>query len=81
MDEGTLDKELEHLPEHERKIIKDQLLLPPVDINYFSLYRYATTWDLVILAVASVSTIAAGAAMPFFTVSSIPFFLCFMHAE
>lgn len=70
MGEAALDKQLEHLSAHEKQIIKDQLLLPPVKINYFSLYRYATTWDLVIIAVAIVASIAGGAAMPFFTVCS-----------
>lgn len=59
---------LEHLPEHEAAIIRRQLEIPPVKLTYFSLYRYATRNDLIIMAVSGICAIAAGAAMPLMTI-------------
>lgn len=62
------DAAFAHLPEHEQKILKAQLDVQPVKVTYRTLYRYATTWDLVIVAVSVVSAIAAGAVLPLMTV-------------
>lgn len=59
---------LEHLPEHERAILKKQLDLPDVKVSYFTLYRYATAWDWIIFVIAGICAIAAGAALPLMTV-------------
>lgn len=67
-EESNLDDILAHLPEHEREIIKEQLEVPPVKVNFFTLYRYATTNDLIILVVSGIAAIAGGAALPLFTV-------------
>ncbi|KAJ6123557.1 hypothetical protein N7471_010874 [Penicillium samsonianum] len=57
-----------HLPEHERDILKRQLDAPLVSISYFGLYRYASRMDLLIIVVSTLCAIAAGAALPLFTI-------------
>ncbi|KAF2404519.1 ATP-binding cassette transporter ABC4 [Trichodelitschia bisporula] len=57
-----------HLPAHEKEILKKQIHTPDVKVGYFTLYRYATKWDIVIFVVSCICTIAAGAAMPLMTV-------------
>lgn len=57
-----------HLAEHEKAVLKQQTKSPKVNINFFSLYRYASRSELAILAVSALCAIAAGAAMPLFTV-------------
>ena len=57
-----------HLPEHEREIIKRQLDLPAIAVNFKTLYRYATVNDKIILVVSAFSAIAGGAALPLMTV-------------
>lgn len=59
-----------HLPEHEKEILKKQLDAPSVKISFFGLYRYASRMDILILVVSAICAIAAGAALPLFTVSS-----------
>lgn len=54
----------EHLEEHEAAILRRQLDIPSVKPTFFSLYRYATRNDLIILGISSFSAIAAGAALP-----------------
>lgn len=58
-----------HLPEHEKEILKKQLDAPNVKISFFGLYRYASRLDVLILVVSAICAIAAGAALPLFTVS------------
>ncbi|WEW56462.1 multidrug-resistance transporter mdr2 [Emydomyces testavorans] len=67
-EESNLDDALAHLPEHERHIIKEQLELPDVKVTFFTLYRYATTNDIIILLVSAIASIAGGAALPLFTI-------------
>ncbi|RMZ86376.1 hypothetical protein DV736_g6397, partial [Chaetothyriales sp. CBS 134916] len=62
------DAALDQLPEHERKVLKQQLDIPDVKVTYKSLFRYATTWDKILLAVAALAAIGGGAAMPLMTV-------------
>lgn len=57
-----------HLPQHEKEILKKQLDAPPVPISFFGLYRYASHMDILILVVSALCAIAAGAAMPLFTI-------------
>ncbi|KAG0156630.1 hypothetical protein PDIDSM_3811 [Penicillium digitatum] len=57
-----------HLPEHEKDILKRQLDAPLVNISYFGLYRYASRIDILIIAISALCAIAAGAALPLFTV-------------
>jgi ATP-binding cassette, subfamily B (MDR/TAP), member 1 len=62
------DAAFAHLPEHERAILKRQLDIPEVKVSFSTLFRYASTWDLVIFYIAVICSIAAGAAMPLMTV-------------
>lgn len=71
--EEDLDSALAHLPEKERAILKEQLLIPDTKVSYFTLFRYASKYDIIILLVSSLCSIAAGAALPMFTViTSLP---------
>jgi ATP-binding cassette subfamily B (MDR/TAP) protein 1 len=63
------DAALAHLPEHERDVLKRQLDMPTVSVSWLKLYRYATTWDLVIVGISAFCAIGAGAVMPLMTVS------------
>lgn len=68
-DSFELDAVLKELPEDERRVIQAQLHSPTVQVNYFSLFRYATNHDFMIIAISIVCAIAGGAALPLFTVS------------
>ena len=57
-----------HLPEHEKEIVKRQLDIPPVKVTYWTLFRYATRNDMIIIAISSLCAIAGGAVMPLMTV-------------
>ena len=57
-----------HLPDYERRIIKRQLETPDVRVTYFTLYRFATRNDLIIISISIICAIAGGAAMPLMTV-------------
>lgn len=66
------DDALQHLPPHEREILQRQLHVPEVKVNYFTLFRYATRNDLLIIILSSVCAIGGGAAMPLMTVGPCP---------
>lgn len=57
-----------HLPPHEAAILRRQVDTPDSPSNYWSLYRYATFNDKIIIAVSVVCAIAGGAALPLMTV-------------
>lgn len=59
-----------HLAQHEKDILKKQLDAPEVKIGFFGLYRYANRMDILILVISAICAIAAGAALPLFTVSA-----------
>ncbi len=59
---------LAHLPPHEQEILRRQLDMPDVKVNYFSVFRYATRVDLLIIVVSTICAIAGGAALPLMTV-------------
>lgn len=63
------DAALAHLPEHEQAVLKRQLDSPSVSVSWLKLYRYATTWDKVIVGISVSCAIGAGAVMPLMTVS------------
>ena len=56
-----------HLPDDEAKVLKKQLDIPPVNVNYRTLYRYASVWDMTIVAVAALCAVTAGAVLPLMT--------------
>lgn len=58
-----------HLPPHEREIIRKQLIVPSVPVNYITLFRYATRYDLLIIAISAFCSIAGGSVQPLMTVS------------
>ena len=62
------DEALAHLPEHEREILKRQLDIPTVAVSFPKLFRYATKWDKIIIAISAFCAIAGGAALPLMTV-------------
>lgn len=57
-----------HLPPNEREIVKKQLHIPGVSVTYWTLFRYATKLDLVIIFISAICAIAGGAALPLMTV-------------
>ena len=52
----------------EQRILEHQLHAPSVKIGFFSLYRYASALDVLILLVSSAAAVVGGAALPVFTV-------------
>jgi ATP-binding cassette subfamily B (MDR/TAP) protein 1 len=57
-----------HLPEAEAQILKRQVDIPVVKSSWKILYRYSTTYDILIMIVSAICAIAAGAALPLMTV-------------
>jgi ATP-binding cassette, subfamily B (MDR/TAP), member 1 len=57
-----------HLPDAEAQILRRQVDIPVVKSGWKTLYRYSTTWDIVIIVVSAICSIAAGAALPLMTV-------------
>lgn len=69
--ESTTENEkrlLLHLTEDEQRILDRQLDTPVAKSSYFMLYRYATKVDLLIIAIAAICAIGAGAVFPLMTV-------------
>lgn len=62
-DAGTMD-----LAPSEQHILQRQLYAPVANVGFWALYRYASTWDVIILVVSSMAAIVGGAALPIFTV-------------
>lgn len=56
------------LSEQEQEIIQRQLDAPKLTVGYFALFRYASTTEILIMVVALIASIAAGAVMPLMTV-------------
>ncbi|KAF8251547.1 P-loop containing nucleoside triphosphate hydrolase protein [Wilcoxina mikolae CBS 423.85] len=59
---------LEHLPEHEREILKRQIEFNVKDVTWFTLFRYATTQDYIVMTVGGICAIACGVIMPLMTI-------------
>lgn len=57
-----------HLPEHEKQILKKQIDADEVKVSFFALFRYASRMDILIMFISAICAIAAGAALPLFTV-------------
>ncbi|KAG9242117.1 P-loop containing nucleoside triphosphate hydrolase protein [Calycina marina] len=57
-----------HLPEHEATILKRQVNIPELKSGWGNLYRYSTWWDIIIMVISAICSIAAGAALPLMTV-------------
>ena len=59
------------LSSEEKEIIERQTASPQLKIGYFSLFRYANKKEALIMVVATIASIAAGAVMPLMTVSGL----------
>ena len=53
----------------ELRIIEEQVHAPVANVKYWTLFRYATTRDLLCLFVGSLCSIAGGSALPLMAVS------------
>jgi len=49
-----------HLPDHEAEILRRQLAVPPVPVSYRTLFRYATTNDLLIMVAGVIGSVVGG---------------------
>lgn len=56
-------------PAEELAILDEQTNAPPANVSYWTLFRYATTWDLLLLLIGSLCSVAGGSALPLMTVS------------
>lgn len=67
-----------HLPPNERDTVKKQLHIADVPVTYWTLFRYATNFDLAIIFISAICAIAGGAALPLMTVGDKDlYFPCF----
>ena len=67
-DGDELDEVFAHLPAPEREVLKRQLAGVDPKVSFVGLYRYATKIDVVTVIISALCAIAAGAALPLFTV-------------
>lgn len=58
-----------HLPPRERQILRDQVYLAESQTGYWTLFRYSTKWDLVIMVISGSCAVVAGVALPMVSVS------------
>jgi ATP-binding cassette subfamily B (MDR/TAP) protein 1 len=59
---------LAHLPDHEAEILRRQIVVPPVEVGYKTLFRYSTRNDKLFMALGAVCAIIGGAVNPLMTV-------------
>ncbi|KAJ8096727.1 P-loop containing nucleoside triphosphate hydrolase protein [Lipomyces tetrasporus] len=59
--------EFSHLAPHEAKVLRDQVIIKPTIVNFFSFYRYATAKDILLLLIATACAIADGCMRPLMT--------------
>lgn len=57
-----------NLQSDENRILNAQLDSPSTSVNFFMLYRYADTWDCLIIVISVICSIAAGAVLPLLSV-------------
>lgn len=62
------------LRQDEAEILLRQTYFPEVKVSFFSLFQYATMGDLVIIAISTMSALAAGAIIPLPTVPDLLLF-------
>ncbi|KAK9467519.1 P-loop containing nucleoside triphosphate hydrolase protein [Lipomyces arxii] len=68
-----------HLPEHEAKILRAQVETPDVNVNLFSLFKYATKTDRLLLVIAYFCAAVGGAVLPVITIVLGQFALAFTN--
>ncbi|KAK9313930.1 P-loop containing nucleoside triphosphate hydrolase protein [Lipomyces starkeyi] len=56
--------EFSHLPPREAKILRDQVVVEPVNVTFLSMYRYATKSDAALLILTAIVAIAEGTIRP-----------------
>ncbi|PWY87115.1 multidrug resistance protein 1, 2, 3 [Aspergillus sclerotioniger CBS 115572] len=56
------------LSDVEKDILDKQVNAPPSQPGFFGIYRYASRWDIFLIVLSSIASIAGGAALPLFTV-------------
>lgn len=56
------------LPKGIKQALQTQLQSETSKVSYFALYRYADSWDLIIITISALCAIAAGAALPLLSV-------------
>lgn len=66
--QADIDEALERLPPHEREIIKRQLDVPPVKVTYFTLFRFASKFDLLLFFISAIAAIGGGIVLPLMTI-------------
>jgi ATP-binding cassette subfamily B (MDR/TAP) protein 1 len=62
------DDPFQHLPPDEAAVLKRQVDIPVVATSYWTLYRFATFNDKLIIALSAICAIAGGAALPLMTI-------------
>ncbi|CAZ82915.1 unnamed protein product [Tuber melanosporum] len=67
-EDGGEDDPLGHLPPEEAEIIRKQLDIPNIDPNYFTLFRFASRNDIIIIVISIIAAVIGGAAMPLMTI-------------
>ncbi|KAG0129075.1 P-loop containing nucleoside triphosphate hydrolase protein [Tuber indicum] len=67
-EDGGEDDPLGHLPPEEAEIIRKQLDIPKIDPNYFTLFRFASRNDIIIIVISIIAAVIGGAAMPLMTI-------------
>ena len=63
------DDPLQHLSPHEREVVERQLVVPTVKVTFWSLFRYASRNDFLIIFISAIFAIIGGAVQPLMTVS------------
>ncbi|OOF98313.1 hypothetical protein ASPCADRAFT_142439 [Aspergillus carbonarius ITEM 5010] len=56
------------LSDVEKHILDQQVVAPLSQPGFFGIYRYASRWDIFLIIISSIASIAGGAALPLFTV-------------
>lgn len=59
--------EFGHLPDQEADILRQQVLSTDQNVGITTLFRYASTFDIVLLSVSAICSILGGAALPLMT--------------
>jgi len=68
VESASSDKAYSHLSDDAAAILSRQVDSTPTVVKYKTLFRYATNFDICILAASGLSAIAAGASLPLMTI-------------
>ena len=64
----AIDDPFKHLPPHEKEILHRQLHIPDAKVTFFTLYRYSTKNDILLMVISAICAITGGAVLPLMTV-------------